>query len=86
MPREFYQEKDLFKDIEQAEKEIATLYSRLPFDFNAQDGSNGMVLSAGSDEAYHNWDQSNARLYEQGAWNPITNPSATTTARTKTSA
>lgn len=74
VPREFHQEEDLFTDIKQAEKEIAVLYSRLPWDHNVGDGSNGMVLAAGSDEAYHNWDQSNARLYEQGAWNPISNP------------
>ncbi|MGJ1411548.1 RagB/SusD family nutrient uptake outer membrane protein [Sphingobacterium thalpophilum] len=73
VPSEFHKEENVFEDIKQAEKEVTKLYDNLPIYFDANGGSNN-ILSPSSDETYHNWDQSNARLYEQGAWNPVTNP------------
>jgi len=74
VPTEFYTEDDLLSDIMQAEKENAALFQDLPVDFDPTSGSNGMNVSAASDEAYHNWNQSNARLYDGGSWNAATNP------------
>lgn len=72
-PKEFYTEVDLFADMKEAEKELSVLYNRLPFDFNATDGDNGMILSATSDEGYHNWDQAFSRFYDGGSWNAANN-------------
>ena len=75
VPKEFHQESDLFADIKQAEKEIAVLYSRLPWDHNASVGASGMTMATASDEAVHNWTSAtHALLYMRGGWNPSNNP------------
>ncbi len=75
VPKEFHQESDLFSDIKQAEKEVAVLYNRLPWDHNASIGASGMTMAAGSDEAVHNWTSATAALlYLRGGWNPANNP------------
>lgn len=73
VPDEFYKEEDLLADITQAEKEITTLYSKLPGYFYPENNGHNMMFSASSD-TYHSWDQSEARYFDAGTWTAIKNP------------
>jgi len=73
VPDEFYKEEDLLADIIQAEKEIAVLYGNLPGYFYPENNGHNMIF-CGSAETYHNWDQSETRLFDAGTWTAVNNP------------